>query len=209
MINGPVVFAGYVTDPTLDGPRVSRDDLVHDGWLNTGDLGRLDADGFLYLTGRAKDLIIRGGHNIDPRVIEEALLGHPAVVAAAAVGRPDQHAGEVPVAYVVPADPDRFDEEELSAWAATAIDEPAARPKRIYPITAIPTTEVGKYHKPTLVADAAVRAVADALASRGLATRDIRVVQAHDRLVVTVAGVDPDQLADAVAGFALTIRATP
>jgi fatty-acyl-CoA synthase len=209
MIDGPVVFAGYVTDPTLDGPRVSRDDLVHDGWLNTGDLGRLDADGFVYLTGRAKDLIIRGGHNIDPRVIEEALLGHPAVVAAAAVGRPDQHAGEVPVAYVVPTDPDRFDEEELSAWAATAIDEPAARPKHIYPITAIPTTEVGKYHKPTLVADAAARAVADGLASRGLAARDIRVVQAHDRLVVTVAGVDPDQLADAVAGFALTIRATP
>ena len=209
MINGPVVFAGYVTDPKLDGPRVSRDDLVHDGWLNTGDLGRLDADGFVYLTGRAKDLIIRGGHNIDPRVIEEALLGHPAVVAAAAVGRPDQHAGEVPVAYVVPADPDRFDEAELTAWAATAIDEPAARPKHIYPITAIPTTEVGKYHKPTLVADAAVRAVADALASGGLAARDIRAVHEHDRLVVTVAGVDPDQLADAVAGFALTVRATP
>ena len=161
------MFAGYVTDPKLDGPRVSRDGLVHDGWLNTGDLGRLDADGFVYLTGRAKDLIIRGGHNIDPRVIEEALLGHPAVVAAAAVGRPDQHSGEVPVAYVVPADPDRFDEAELMAWAATAIDEPAARPKHIYPITAIPTTEVGKYHKPTLVADAAVRAVADALASGG------------------------------------------
>jgi len=113
----------------------------------------------------------------------------------------------VPVAYVVPADPDRFDEAELTAWAATTIDEPAARPKHIYPITAIPTTEVGKYHKPTLVADAAVRAVADALASRGVAARDIQVVHEQYRLVVTVAGVDPDKLTDAVAGSALTVRA--
>ena len=72
----------------------------------------------MYLTGRAKDLIIRGGHNIDPRVIEDALLAHPAVRAAAAVGRPDRHSGEVPVAYVVPAGPGRFDETELLAWAA-------------------------------------------------------------------------------------------
>lgn len=65
------------------------------------------------------------GHNIDPRVIEEALLAHPAVVGAAAVGRPDRHSGEVPVAYVVPADADAFDEETLLAHAAAAIDEPA------------------------------------------------------------------------------------
>ena len=74
---------------------------MREGWLNTGDLGSVDADGFVYLTGRAKDLIIRGGHNIDPRVIEEALLRHPAVAAAAAVGRPDRHSGEVPAVYVV------------------------------------------------------------------------------------------------------------
>ena len=104
-ISGPAVFAGYVTDPRLGGPRVSRDGVVRDGWLDTGDLGRIDADGFVYLTGRAKDLIIRGGHNIDPRVIEDALLAHPAVAAVAAVGRPDRHAGEVPVAYAVPARP--------------------------------------------------------------------------------------------------------
>ena len=104
-ISGPAVFAGYVTDPRAGGPRVSTDGLVRDGWLDTGDLGRVDADGFVYLTGRAKDLIIRGGHNIDPKVIEDALLAHPAVAAAAAVGRPDRHSGEVPVAYVVPAGP--------------------------------------------------------------------------------------------------------
>ena len=88
VIGGPAVFAGYVTDPALGGPRVSRDGIVRDGWLDTGDLGQVDDGGFVYLTGRAKDLIIRGGHNIDPRVIEDALLAHPAVRAAAAVGPP-------------------------------------------------------------------------------------------------------------------------
>ena len=168
MISGAAVFAGYVTGPGTSSRRVSRGDMVHDGWLNTGDLGSIDADGFVYLTGRAKDIIIRGGHNIDPRVIEEGLLSHPAVAAAAAVGRPDRHSGEVPVAYVVPADPGRFDEAELLAWSGTAIGEPAARPKRIYPIEALPVTAIGKHYKPALAADAATRAAADILAGAGL-----------------------------------------
>ena len=124
VISGPAVFAGYVSDPDLAGPRVSREGIVRERWLSTGDFGSVDADGFVYLTGRAKDLIIRGGHNIDPRVIEEALLRHPAVAAAAAVGRPDRHSGEVPVAYVVPTGPDQFDEAELMAWARTALVSP-------------------------------------------------------------------------------------
>jgi len=209
VIGGPAVFAGYVTDPGLGGPRVSRDGIVHDGWLDTGDLGMVDAGGFVYLTGRAKDLIIRGGHNIDPRVIEEALLAHPGVRGAAAVGRPDRHSGEVPVAYVVPAGPGRFDETDLLAWAADAIDEAAARPKRIYPMTAIPVTAVGKPFKPALAADAAVRAITEALTAAGVA--DARVTAAHEdgRLVLTVTGADPGRVRDAVAGFALTVRSGP
>ena len=209
VIGGPAVFAGYVTDPALGGPRVSRDGIVRDGWLNTGDLGTVDAGGFVFLTGRVKDLIIRGGHNIDPRVIEEALLAHPGVAAAAAVGRPDRHSGEVPVAYVVPAGPGRFDEAGLLAWAADAIDEPAARPKRIYPVTEIPVTAVGKQFKPALAADAAVRAITDALAAAGLP--DARATAAHEdgRLVVTVTGADPGRVRDAVAGFTLTVRSGP
>jgi fatty-acyl-CoA synthase len=208
-IGGPAVFAGYLTDPRPGGPRVSRDGVVRDGWLNTGDLGHVDADGFVYLTGRAKDLIIRGGHNIDPRVIEDALLAHPAVAAAAAVGRPDRHAGEVPVAYVVPASPGVFDEAGLLAWAGTAIDEPAARPKRIYLIDAIPVTEVGKHFKPALAADAAARAVTDALTAAGLPGARATAAHEHGRLVITVTGADPDQVRQAVAGFALTIRTGP
>ena len=208
-IGGPAVFAGYVTDPRLGGPRVSREGIVHDGWLNTGDLGSVDVGGFVYLTGRAKDLIIRGGHNIDPRTIEEALLRHPGVRGAVAVGRPDRHSGEIPVAYVVPADPGRFDEADLLAWASTAIDEPAARPKRIYPITEIPVTAVGKHFKPALAADAAVRAITDTLTAAGLP--GARVTAAHEdgRLVVTVTGAEPGRVREAVAGFALTVRSGP
>jgi fatty-acyl-CoA synthase len=208
-IGGPAVFAGYVTEPGSGGPRVSRGDAVRDGWLDTGDLGHLDTDGFVYLTGRAKDLIIRGGHNIDPRVIEDALLRHPAVAAAAAVGSPDPHSGEVPVAYVVPAGPGQFDEDELLTWASTAIGEPAARPKRIYPIPAIPVTEVGKHYKPALAADAAVRAATEALANAGLQAGGLQVTaeQEHGRLVVTVTGADSSQVRAALADFALAVRA--
>ena len=209
VIGGPAVFAGYVTDPGAGGPRVSRGDIVHDGWLNTGDLGSIDADGFVYLTGRAKDLIIRGGHNIDPRVIEEGLLSHPAVAAAAAVGRPDRHSGEVPVAYVVPADPARFDEAELLAWSGTAIGEPAARPKRIYPIEAIPVTAIGKHYKPALAADAAARAAADVLAEAGLPGAQVTAAYENGRPVITVTGADPNGVREALAGFPLTIRALP
>ena len=209
VIGGPAVFAGYVTDPALGGPRVSRDGIVRDGWLDTGDLGQVDAGGFVSLTGRAKDLIIRGGHNIDPRVIEDAMLAHPAVRAAAAVGRPDRHAGEVPVAYVVPAGPVPFDEAEMLAWAGTAIGEAAARPKRIYPVDAIPLTSVGKQFKPALLADAAVRAITEALAAAGLAGAQVTAAHEDGRLVLTVTGADPDRVRNAVAGFALTVRCGP
>jgi fatty-acyl-CoA synthase len=209
VIGGPAVFAGYLTGPRHGGPRVSREAAVRGGWLDTGDLGRVDAGGFVYLAGRAKDLIIRGGHNIDPQVIEDALLAHPAVTAAAAVGRPDRHSGEVPVAYVVPAGPGSFDEADLLAWASTAIGEPAARPKRIYAIGAIPVTAVGKHFKPALAADAAARAITEALAVAGLP--DARATAAHEDggLIVTVTGADPGRVRDAVAGFALTIRTGP
>ena len=99
-ISGPTVFPGYVTGRTPGGPVLGGLGKLRDGWLDTGDLAWVAPDGFVHLVGRAKDLIIRGGHNIDPAVIEGVLLAHPAVTAAQAVGRPDLHAGEVPVAFV-------------------------------------------------------------------------------------------------------------
>jgi fatty-acyl-CoA synthase len=207
VIGGPAVFAGYVSDPRDGGDRVSRGDTVRDGWLDTGDLGHVDAEGYVYLSGRAKDLIIRGGHNIDPRVIEEALLGHPGVTAAAAVGLPDAHAGEVPVAYVVPADPGAFDEAGLLEWAAKTIGEPAARPKRIFAIPAIPLTAVGKQFKPALAAAAARHAVAEALDRAGVSAHEITVTPGEGGLVVSVAGAGPGEVHSALAGLPLTVRA--
>ena len=85
-ISGPTVFPGYVTDRGPDGPVLDGLGKLRDGWLDTGDLARVDADGFIHLAGRAKDLIIRGGHNIDPAVIENVLLAHPAVTGRAGGG---------------------------------------------------------------------------------------------------------------------------
>ncbi|MER5714152.1 acyl-CoA synthetase [Streptomyces sp. NPDC002132] len=167
-IGGPTVFAGYVTGrddrgrPVLDG----LGKLV-DGWLDTGDLARLDADGFVHLAGRAKDLIIRGGHNLDPAVIEDALLAHPHVTGAGAVGRPDPHAGELPVAYVTLAPATDVSEDELRRWAAEHVPEAAAAPKSVTVLTALPVTDVGKPYKPALRADATRLAVAEALAAHG------------------------------------------
>lgn len=133
-----------------------------DGWLDTGDLGYLDKDGFLHLTGRAKDLIIRGGHNIDPRVVEDALLSHPAVTGAQAVGQPDRRSGEVPVAYVTLAG-GTVTEDDLRAWAAAHVSEAAAAPKAVRVLDALPVTAVGKPYKLPLRADATRRVLTDVL----------------------------------------------
>src|SRR5260370_8533863 len=91
---GPGVFGGYLNDAHNEGAFVDGD------WVNSGDLGRLDADGYLWITGRAKDLVIRGGHNIDPAPIEDIMFQHPAVGLAAVVGHPDAYAGELPIRYL-------------------------------------------------------------------------------------------------------------
>jgi acyl-CoA synthetase (AMP-forming)/AMP-acid ligase II len=164
-IKGPAVFPGYVTGRGPDGPLLDDLGKVRDGWLDTGDLARLD-NGFIYLVGRAKDLIIRGGHNIDPAVIENTLLTHPAVTGAQAVGRPDIHSGEVPVAFVTLTPGAVTTPHELQDWARDHVPEPAAAPKAVTVLDALPVTHVGKAFKPALRAVAARDAVTAAL--RGL-----------------------------------------
>lgn len=147
-ISGPNVFTGY-RDPEQDkGLWLDLGDGRR--WMNTGDLGRQDAEGYFYLTGRKKELIIRGGHNIDPASIEEPLHRHPAVQLAAAVGRPDVHAGELPVAYVQLKPGTEVTEDELLSFAREQIGERAAVPKAIRLVTALPLTSVGKIFKPEL-----------------------------------------------------------
>jgi fatty-acyl-CoA synthase len=144
IISGPGVIPGYL-DASLNAKL-----FVGDGWLRTGDLGRLDADRYIWVTGRAKDLIIRSGHNIDPRIIEDTLMAHEAVALAAAVGKPDSYAGELPVAFVQLKPGASVGEEELKEFVRSRIAERAAAPSQLFIVQAMPLTAVGKIFKPAL-----------------------------------------------------------
>jgi len=207
-IAGPTVFPGYVTDRGPDGPVLDGLGKLRDGWLDTGDLAWVVEDGFIHLAGRAKDLIIRGGHNIDPAVIETVLLAHPAVIAAQAVGRPDVHAGEVPVVFVTLAPGANTSPEELRAWASDRVPEHAAAPKTVTVLEALPVTPVGKPFKPALRAEAAREAVAEALRDMPAVVGVRGVVE--DGAVVAVVGLtrgaDETSITDVLNRFVLTWR---
>lgn len=207
-IRGATVFNGYLQSSKNAGI------WVDGNWFNTGDLGRIDADGYIWLTGRSKDLIIRGGHNIDPQMIEEALHKHPAVAMAAAVGKPDEKAGELPVVYVQLKPGAHADEAELLAHAARHIPERAAIPKDAWIIESIPLTAVGKTFKPALRFDAIARVYQAALAKLDQRLRvevlsdDKRGQVAHIHLPAgqaTLAGAVTQRL----AGFAVAIELHP
>jgi acyl-CoA synthetase (AMP-forming)/AMP-acid ligase II len=151
-IKGPNLFRGYLNPIHNKGLWIEIADRSGkaEAWLNTGDLGRVDERGYFWLTGRAKELIIRGGHNIDPKMIEEPMHAHPAVALAAAIGRPDAHAGEVPVVYVQLRPGATASEDELMDHARKEVAEKAAQPKRIHVVPSLPTTAVGKIFKPAL-----------------------------------------------------------
>ncbi|MEH7827475.1 acyl-CoA synthetase [Gemmobacter denitrificans] len=170
-------------------------------YLRTGDLGRIDADGYLYITGRAKDLIIRGGHNIDPAVIEEALMGHEAVSFVGAIGQPDAHAGELPCAYVELVKGSNVTEAELMEFAKTHIHERAAVPKHIEVLAELPKTAVGKVFKPDLRRSAITRVYDAALTDAGLAARVAEVVEDKKRgLVARLSPKGDDAAVQAVLG---------
>jgi acyl-CoA synthetase (AMP-forming)/AMP-acid ligase II len=207
-IGGPTVFPGYVTGRGADGLKLDGLGKLRDGWLDTGDLARVDDRGFVYLTGRAKDVIIRGGHNIDPAVIEDALLAHPAVTGAEAVGRPDPHAGEVPVAYVTLVPGATASADQLHAWAAAHVPEAAAAPKTVTVLDAIPVTLVGKPFKPALRAEATREAVADALRDvPGVgAVRGVVEGGAAVAVIEITAAADEPKVKQTLDRFAITWR---
>ncbi len=155
LFKSPNLFSGFV-DPADNAKAFTAD-----GWLATGDLGWLDGEGRLNLSGRSKDLIIRSGHNIDPKVIEDALGAHPAVQLCAAVGAPDAYAGELPVVFATLVPGASATEEELLAFTAARVDEAPAKPRSVSVIAQMPTTNVGKIYKPELRAMAAGRVVAE------------------------------------------------
>jgi fatty-acyl-CoA synthase len=200
-ISGPTVFKGYVEEVH------NRGIWVEGGGFNTGDMGRMDEDGFLWLTGRSKELIIRGGHNIDPATIEEPLYRMEGVKMAAAVGRPDAHAGEVPVAYVELSEETPLTREEIMEWARSRIGERAAVPKEVYIVDRIPLTAVGKIFKPALRWDATRRTYAQELEALGDLAERVEVTVAEDKVHGTEAtisvkaskGADPETIRKRVA----------
>ncbi|TPQ32237.1 acyl--CoA ligase [Cupriavidus pinatubonensis] len=141
VLQGENVMAGY-----YKAPDVTRDAFTHDGWLRTGDLGYRDADGYFYITGRAKELIIKGGENIAPREIDEALLRHPAVLEAAAVGVPDPAYGQEIVAFVVMRDATPCDDAALRAHCLRELGR-YKTPKEFRFISELPRGPSGKVQR--------------------------------------------------------------
>ncbi len=197
-IHNPGVYVGH----TYSDPARNRD-LFHGDYLRTGDLGRVDADGYLWITGRAKDLIIRGGHNIDPADIEEALMAHPAVAGAGAIGQPDTHAGELPCAYVELVGGGQATPEELMEHCRQRVRERAAVPKFIEVLDELPKTAVGKVFKPDLRRRAIARIYDAALEEAGSNARVAQVVDDQKRgLVAQIEGDGGDaRVATALGEF--------
>jgi fatty-acyl-CoA synthase len=198
VVRGPNVFAGYLGDTPAP--------FTEDGWLVTGDLGSVAADGLVRISSRAKDLIIRSGHNIDPAVIEDAAASHPQVVTSAAVGRPDTYAGEIPTLYVVLREESPEMLADLHEHMRRTVPEPPARPKSIVPLPALPMTAAGKVDKPALRRDAAVRVANEILdASPAFAASAIDITAHHGpggRMVVTVTLADEAESSEDLAAAA-------
>jgi fatty-acyl-CoA synthase len=186
-VAGPCMTPGYLGESAQGSLRV-HGMPGGDAWLNTGDLGTVDADGFIWLFGREKDVIIRGGHNLDPGIVEDVLSRHPAVQVAAVVGEPCALKGELPLAYVQLRPGRQVDVGELLALCQREVPERAAVPIDVVVIGAMPVTAVGKIFKPALRLDAmqraAVKTVRDTLGD-GSAVR-IEVRETEARPVVTL-----------------------
>jgi acyl-CoA synthetase (AMP-forming)/AMP-acid ligase II len=172
-VDSPGVYAGS----TYTESDKNIDLFAFDKFLRTGDLGRIDPDGYLWITGRAKDLIIRGGHNIDPAEIEEALASHPAVAMAGAIGQPDAFAGELPCVYVELVGGAQVDTDDLLEHCKSHIHERAAIPKYLEILDELPKTAVGKTFKPDLRKRAIKRVYDAALAEAGVEAEVAAVIE--------------------------------
>ena len=155
---GPTTMSGFV-DSSKDSEFFIEGGPDELQWATTGDIGFVDEDHFIWIYGREKDVIIRGGHNIDSAMIDDALMSHPDVLHAAAVGKPDASKGELPMAYIELRPNAKTTADEILLFAQQNIPERAAVPVEIVVIDAIPLTGVGKVSKPPLRNDAILRVV--------------------------------------------------
>ncbi len=198
-----------VTAPVYTDDEKNLGTLTPDGYLRTGDLGRMDADGYIWITGRAKDLIIRGGHNIDPGSIEQVLMTHPDVAVAGAIGQPDAHSGEVPAVYVELVAGASASAEDLLAHARAGIPEQAAVPKHVEVMAELPKTAVGKVFKPDLRRMATARVYDAALTAAGLDARVAEVAEDRRRGLVVRLHPGPSGRDDAAVAGVLGRFTTP
>ena len=201
LARGPQVFPGYCDPRQTEG-------AFYEGWLRTGDLCEINASGQILVVGRIKDVIIRGGHNIDPVMIEDAALRFPGVALAAAVGLPDAYSGETPMLFVAPSPGAELDHGALSAFMAEHVAESPARPKAIAILHEIPLTPVGKVFKPRLRELAAEEAVRRAGAEfADLELSDLRAETTVERGLVVRVVVEGDETA--TKAFSERLRLLP
>jgi acyl-CoA synthetase (AMP-forming)/AMP-acid ligase II len=139
-VRGATGMSGYLDNPD------ATDEAIRDGWFTVEDTGRVDADGFLYIEGRSRDMIISGGVNVYPVEVEDALAGHPAVREAAVVGIPDEEWGERVVAVVVLEAGHLVDADELEAWMRERVAGPK-RPRAFRFVDDLPRNATGKVLK--------------------------------------------------------------
>jgi fatty-acyl-CoA synthase len=211
VVGGPTISQGYLEESQNESfflhgvPDLGK-------WANTGDIGLVDEDGYVFVSGRLKDLIIRGGHNIDPKEIEDALSLHESVQLAAAVGRPDRSKGELPVAYVQVAKGEEVTAAELMAFCREKVQERAAAPVDVIVVEQMPVTPVGKIAKPVLrqmALDSELRSAVAEVAGPGVDC-DLLVDDAGARRKVTVrlrpgsARPDLGALRDRLSGYEFT-----
>jgi acyl-coenzyme A synthetase/AMP-(fatty) acid ligase len=173
IVNNPgVIYGKTYTDPVNN-----KEMYVGDRFLRTGDLGRVDDKGYVWLTGREKDIIIRSGVNIDPAMIEEALLKHPKVAFAGAIGQPDLKTGEMPCVYVELVDGETLSDTEILDWAKENIQDSRAIPQYAEVIYELPKTAIGKVFKPELRRRAITRTFGAAMREAELGAEVVDVVE--------------------------------
>jgi long-chain acyl-CoA synthetase len=142
-VKGPNVMQGY-----LNRPRETKE-AMRGEWLLTGDIGKLDNDGYIYILDRKKDMILFHGMNVYPREIEEVLYSHPVIAEAAVIGKPDKHRGEVPVAIVAFKDGDSVEPSELTSYCRRSLASYKV-PHKIVVLKKLPRNPTGKVLKKEL-----------------------------------------------------------
>ena len=181
-ISNPGVYVGS----TYTNPNRNIGLFADGEWLRTGDLGRIDEDGYVWISGRSKDLIIRGGRNIDPALIEETLAKKNEIAFVGAIGQPHAKLGELPCAYVELIEGAKSSNEEILEFARSAITYTEAVPVYVEVMDELPKTAVGKVFKPDLRRKAITRVLDQALGKRDLSARVREVVEDKELGLVAV-----------------------